>query len=335
MKLRYYIGIRLLLVIPTLFILLTSTFYIMHVLPGDPLRILYGERIEETFLEELRHDLGLDLPISTQYARYLSRFIRGDFGVSLKYRIPVIDKIKEVYPVTLELALGGLLMAVLMGVPLGVLSALNRGSRIDHIVRGFTLYVYSNPSFWVALLFQLVFGLWLGMFPISGHTPPGFRVEKVTGLLVVDSLLAMNFRGLGQSLRMLALPWLTVGLTGVPFLARVTRAALIDVMGEDYITTARAKGVKERRVVYIHAMRNALLPIITVVGGSLTWMLGGSVITEQIFAFPGLGGLLMTALQGRDFDMIQGIVSIYAVIVIFSNTFVDIIYAAADPRVKF
>jgi ABC-type dipeptide/oligopeptide/nickel transport system permease component len=180
-----------------------------------------------------------------------------------------------------------------------------------------------------------VFGLWLGIFPISGHTPPAFRVEKVTGMLVIDSLIALNLKGLIQSLRHLMLPWLTVGISGVPFLTRVTRAALIDVMGEDYITTARAKGVQERRVVYTHAMRNALLPIITVIGGSLTWMLGGSVITETIFSFPGLGGLLMDALQGRDFNMIQGIVTIYAIIVIASNTLVDIIYAAADPRVKF
>lgn len=335
MKLRYYIAIRLLLVIPTMLVLLTSTFYIMHILPGDPIRVLYGEKVPEEFINEVRHELGLDLPISQQYVRYISRFIRGDLGVSLKYRRPVIEKIKEVYPVTLELALGGLFFASAIGVPLGIISALKRGTRIDNVIRGLTLYIYSNPSFWIALLFQLTFGLWLGIFPISGHTPPAFTVKQVTRMLTVDSIIALNPRGLFQSLRHLFLPWLTIGLSGVPFLTRVTRASLIDVIGEDYITTARAKGVQERRIVYIHAMRNALLPIITVIGGSLTWMLGGSVITEQIFAFPGLGGLLMTALQGRDFDMIQGIVSIYAVIVIASNTLVDIIYAAADPRVKF
>jgi ABC-type dipeptide/oligopeptide/nickel transport system permease component len=307
----------------------------MHILPGDPIRVLYGEKVPEEFIQEVRDELGLNLPISQQYVRYISRFIRGDLGVSLKYRRPVIEKIKEVYPVTLELALGGLFLASVIGIPLGIISALKRGSRIDNVIRGLTLYIYSNPSFWIALLFQLTFGLWLGVFPISGHTPPGFTVKQVTRMLVVDSIIALNPKGLLQSLRHLFLPWMTIGLSGVPFLTRVTRASLIDVIGEDYITTARAKGVQERRIVYVHAMRNALLPIITIIGGSLTWMLGGSVITEQIFAFPGLGGLLMTALQGRDFDMIQGIVSIYAVIVIASNTLVDIIYAAADPRVKF
>jgi peptide/nickel transport system permease protein len=182
---------------------------------------------------------------------------------------------------------------------------------------------------------QLFFGYYLDVVPISGRSPPGFRLTEITGMYVVDSLLTFNFRALNQSLKYLILPWLTIALTSVPYLSRLSRAAMLNVLGEDYVTTARAKGLPDRIVTFKHALRNALLPVITSVGASFTALLGGTVITERIFALPGLGGLLMEALTSRDFTMIQGVVAIYAIIVVLMNTIIDIVYAAADPRVKY
>ena len=335
MKLRYYVIVRTLLMIPTVIILLSTVFFMMHIIPGDPVRVLYGEELPEEYLEEVRHELGLDKPMYVQYIDYMSNFFRGDLGISFRYKIPVWQKILDVYPVTVELTAGALTLSVLFGIPLGIFAALKRDTIADHTIRGLTLYLYSNPSFWTALLLQLFFGLMLGIFPISGRTPPSVHLEKVTGLLTLDSLLALDFGAFVQSARFLFLPCLSIALSNLPMLSRVTRASLIDVLGEDYIRTARATGVPEKRIVYQHALRNALLPVITSVGFSFAWLLGGSTITEQIFGLPGLGSLLIISLTGRDFNLIQGIVGIYAIVVVSMNTFVDIIYAMADPRVKF
>ena len=335
MKLRYYIIIRTLLIVPTVIILLSTVFFMMHIIPGDPVRVLYGEELPDDFIEEVRHELGLDRPMYVQYIDYMVNFFRGNLGVSFRYNIPVWQKILDVYPVTVELTVVALLLSNLMGIPLGLFAALKRDTFIDHAIRGLTLYLYSNPSFWTALLLQIFFGLILGWFPISGRTPLNVHIERVTGMLIIDSLLVGDVGAALQSLRYLFLPSLSIALSSLPMLSRVTRASLIDVMGEDYIKTARATGVPEGGVVFKHALRNALLPVITSIGFSFAWLLGGSTITEQIFGLPGLGSLLITSLTGRDFNLIQGIVGVYAIVVVALNTVVDIIYAMVDPRVKF
>jgi len=335
LKLRYYVIIRILLIVPTLIILLTSVFFMMHIIPGDPVRVLYGEELPEEYMDEVRHELGLDRPMYIQYIDYMTNFFQGDLGISFRYKIPVWHKILQVYPVTVELTVGALILSMLFGIPVGIFAAIKRDTIIDHTIRGLSLYLYSNPSFWTALLLQLFFGLMLGIFPISGRTPTNLQINRVTGLLTLDSLLALDFSAFIRSARYLFLPSLSVALSNLPMLSRITRASVIDEMGEDYITTARATGVSEKDVVYKHALRNALLPVITSIGFSFAWMLGGSTITEQIFGLPGLGSLLITSLTGRDFNLIQGIVGVYAVVLISMNTVIDIIYAIADPRVEF
>ena len=335
MKLRYYILQRILLSIPTIFLLLTSVFFLMHVLPGDPIYIMYGDKFPTVYVDQIRHNLGLDLPISQQYAAYISKLVRGDLGISLIYKIPVIEKVGQVYPVTLELAFTGLFMATLLGLPLGIMAAVRRDSTFDHVTRVLSLYIHSNPGFWVALLFQLSFGLVLGWFPISGRSHAGFELTRITGLHIVDSILTLNFTALRQSLRYLFLPCMTIAITSVPTLSRLTRAAMLNVLGEDYMVTAKAKGLPQRVITYKHGMRNGLLPVITSIGGTFTYLLGGTVITERIFSLPGLGSLLMDSLLGRDFTMIQGIVAIYALIVVSMNTLIDIVYAFADPRIRY
>lgn len=335
MKLRYYVIIRTLLIVPTVVILLSTVFFMMHIIPGDPVRVLYGNELPEEYLEEVRHELGLDRPMYIQYVEYMGKFFRGNLGVSFRYKVPVWRKIVDVYPVTVELTAFALLLSTLMGIPLGIFAALKRDTFFDHAIRGLSLYLYSNPSFFTALLLQIFFGLILGWFPISGRTPLGVHIDRITGMLVLDNLLLGDVDAALQSLRYLFLPSLSIALSSLPMLSRVTRASLIDVMGEDYINTARATGVPEGGVVYKHALRNALLPVITSVGFSFAWLLGGSTITEQIFGLPGLGSLLITSLTGRDFNLIQGIIGVYAIVVVTLNTFVDIIYAMVDPRVKF
>ena len=335
MKLRYYIIIRTLLIVPTVIILLSTVFFMMHIIPGDPVRVLYGEELPDDFIEEVRHELGLDRPMYIQYVEYMGKFFRGNLGVSFRYKVPVWRKIVDVYPVTVELTAFALLLSTLMGIPLGIFAALKRDTFFDHAIRGLSLYLYSNPSFFTALLLQIFFGLILGWFPISGRTPLGVHIDRITGMLVLDNLLLGDVDAALQSLRYLFLPSLSIALSSLPMLSRVTRASLINVMGEDYINTARATGVPEGGIVYKHALRNALLPVITSVGFSFAWLLGGSTITEQIFGLPGLGSLLITSLTGRDFNLIQGIIGVYAIVVVTLNTFVDIIYAMVDPRVKF
>ena len=321
--------------IPTIFLLLTSVFFLMQVLPGDPIVIMYGEQFPTEFVDQIRHNLGLDRPISEQYLSYLGNLVRGDLGISLIYKIPVSQKIRQVYPVTLEVAFAGLLFATLIGVPLGVIAAVRRDGIFDQVSRFLMLYIHSNPSFWIALLFQLFFGLYLGWFPISGRSPPSFDLQNITGIHLLDSILLLDYTAFTQSLKYLFLPCLTIAITSIPTLSRLTRASMLNVLGEDYMVTAKAKGLPERVIIFKHGMRNGLLPVITSIGGTFTWLLGGTVIAEKIFALPGLGSLLMGSLLGRDFTMIQGIVAFYAVIVVIMNTLIDIIYAIADPRIKY
>jgi peptide/nickel transport system permease protein len=335
MKLRYYLTVRLLLAIPTFLLLMTGVFFLMHILPGDPVTIMFGDRYPTEYIDEIKHQWGLDRPLWEQYVEFLKDLARLDLGISMVYKVPVIRKVRDVFPTTIEVAIGGLGLACIIGIPLGVVAALKRGSAFDHVTRLFTLYLHSSPGFWLALLFQLLIAFYLDLLPVSGRSPPGFRLNEITGMYVLDSILTLNFKALRQSISYLFLPWLTIAVTSVPYLSRLSRAAMLNVLGDDYVTTARAKGLPDRIITYKHALRNALLPIITSVGGSFTGLLGGTVITERIFALPGLGGLLMEALTSRDFTMIQGVVAIYAVIVVIMNTLIDIVYAMADPRVKY
>ena len=334
MKLRYYVAVRLLLIIPTMLIILSTVFFLMHVLPGDPVRMLYGDKVPEEFVQQVRHQWGLDKPISEQFVNYMIKVASGNLGVSLVYKIDVLDKIKQCYPTTLELAIGGILLSVIVGIPLGIISSINKDGKIDNLIKIITLYLYSNPTFWLALLCQLYLGVMLGILPILGRSPTAI-LHNITGMPVLDALLALDFRAFTENFRFMILPWFVTAMGLVPRLVRMTRAAMLNVLGEDYITTARAKGLTENIVFFRHALRNAILPIVTIVGTSFAFLMGGTVITEQIFALPGIGRLLFDSLSNRDFEMIQGIVIVFSIIIIFVNTFTDVTYAIADPRVEY
>lgn len=330
-----YIAIRLILSIPTILILASTVFIVTHILPGDPVRMMVGDVATEAQIQEIRHELGLDRPLYVQYLDYLYRLLRLDFGISINSRLPVIYEVSRAFPATIELTLAGLVFALALGLPSGILGALKRGKATDHLLRAFSLGCYSFPIYVTGIIFQLVVSVQLGMLPIAGRIATTVDIPRVTGLYVLDSLLTLNFATMFDALAHLALPGITLGIYLLPMISRISRAGMVEALAEDYIVTARAKGLPESMVVYRHAFRNALLPTITVIGLNFAGLLGGSMLTETVFSLPGLGRLMYRAISSRDFSMVQGIVVVYTLIVVAVNTIIDIAYSFLDPRVKY
>ena len=336
LKLSTYVIRRLLIALPMLFILLTVIFFVMRILPGDPVTIMVGEKAPPEEMQRIRHFLGLDRPIEVQFYSFLGDMFTGNFGESLVTHRPVILELSSAYPATVELAVGATLMGVVIGIPLGLVTALKRGSVVDHSGRIFTFWTYSMPEFWLGTLLQIYFAVQFGMLPTSGRLPATMDLRTITGLMTVDSLLQRNLGAFVEAIRYLILPTVTLGLvTLMPQVSRIARASMLDQMREDYIITARAKGLPEKIVLYRHALRNALLPIVSIIGLSFSGLLGGTVLVETIFSFPGLGRLLVSGLLNRDFPVVQAIVFMFAIVVVAVNTATDVLFAVLDPRVRY
>lgn len=304
---KRYLVQRLLLFVPTLLGALTLVFLFIHLIPGDPVEVMLGETASAADKEDLRHALALDEPILVQYARFLRGLAHGDLGRSLYEQGAVTDIIRARLPATLELTLGALVLAVLASFPLGILAALNRHGWLDRIALLFSLLGLSMPNFWLGPLLMIIFSIQLGWFPVSG-------------------------RG---GLSHLFLPALTLGLGMAAILTRILRASLLQVAGEDYVQMARAKGLTEPWVWLKHTLRNALLPVITIVSLQLGGLLAGAIITETIFSWPGIGRLTVQAIQTRDYPLVQGCVVTLAVSYLLVNLFADICYRLADPRITY
>ena len=307
--LRYVVG-RLVGTVPVLFGVTLLVFAMTVLTPGDRVVALLGDAaqgIGQTAREDLRRELGLDQPLPLQYVQYVGGLVQGDLGRSARSRRPVVTEIMDRLPATVELALAGLAIAVALGVSLGVLAAVRRGSVFDSLAVAVALVGVSVPVFWMGFLLMIVFALELGWLPASG-------------------------RG---TWRHLVLPAVTVGVASAAFIARITRGAVIETLGQDYVRTARSKGLAERRVVLRHALRPAMLPIVTVVGLQLGGLLGGAVLTETVFAWPGVGRLLVDAIVARDLPVVQGSVLVIALLFIGVNLVVDLSYAAINPKVRY
>jgi len=307
--LRYALG-RIVGTVPVLFGVTLLVFLMAWVTPGDPVVAMLGEAsqgISQQGLDDLRRELGLDRPLPLQYAAYVAGLVRGDLGSSVRSRRPVLAEIRDRLPATIELALAALAIAVALGVTLGVLAAVRKRTWVDGAAIAVALVGVSVPVFWSGFLLMIVFALELGWLPASG-------------------------RG---SWRHLVLPAVTVGVSSAAFIARITRGAVLEALGQDYVRTARAKGLAPRRVVLRHALRNALLPIVTVVGLQLGGLLGGAVLTETVFAWPGVGRLLVDAIVARDLPLVQGSVLVVSLLFILVNLLVDLSYAAINPRVRY
>ncbi len=330
-----YIARRLGHLIPVLLGVSVLVFFGMHLVPGDVAQLLLGDKGTAADLQRLRHQLGLDQPIYVQYMRFLFGAVRGDFGVSLRTRQSAIWEIGQALPVTIELSLAALVFAVAFGLAIGVAAARRPHSLIDTGSMIGVLIGVSMPVFWTGILLLLVFGGILGWLPLGGILDEGLTLRRITGMAILDGLLAGNGSAAASALRHLVLPAVALGVTSMATIARMARSTMLDVLTLDYVRTARAKGVGERQVVAHHALRNALLPVVTLIGLQLGLLLSGAVLTETIFALPGLGRLAITSVLARDYPVVQGVVIIAACIFVLANLLVDVLYAYLDPRIRY
>jgi len=329
-----YLIRRLILAIP---VVLGVTFfaYSMVLLTGDPATALAGEHATPQMRAALREKLGLDDPLPVQYGRFLARIAQGDLGTSLISRIPVATELRLFFPATIELALAALIIAIVVGVPLGVIAGYKHNSFADLGTTFGSLIGVSMPIFWLALILLWIFGLKLGWFPFGGRIDRSVDLQIITNLYILDSMLTLNVRALLSALHHLALPAIALATIPTAFITRITRSAMLDVLGENYVRTARAKGLEEKSVVSRHALKNAMLPVITVIGLQIGSLMTGAILTETIFAWPGMGRWIVNAILARNFPVVQTGVMVFALIYVFVNLAVDISYGWFNPRIRY
>jgi len=326
---------RLGLLLPTFLGVTLIAFALVHLIPGDPVEMLAGERgMDAERHAELMAQMGLDRPLWQQYFSYIGNVFQGDLGRSLVTREPVLRDFMILFPATVELSVCAMLFAVVLGLPAGVLAAVRRGTFMDHTVMGVSLTGYSMPIFWWALLLILLFSVNLGWTPVSGRISVMFWIEPVTGFLLIDTLLAGDTEAFWSALHHLLLPAIVLGTIPLAVIARMTRSAMMEVVREDYIRMARAKGLSPLRVVNLHALRNALIPVVTVIGLQVGVLLAGAILTETIFAWPGVGKWLVDSIQRRDYPSVQGGILLVATTVMVVNLIVDVLYGLINPRIR-
>lgn len=334
-----YLLIRLLLVIPMVWLLLTVVFILMRVAPGDPVQAAQGGRLSGPALAEMRHRLGFDKPLIVQYGEYFRDILRGDFGASTSGNATVTDVIKHEGAATLELTLAALLIALVIGFTVGLLIGRFRDSPLDVAGRLFGILTYAAPVFWVGILFQLLFVAKLGWLPGSGQADVLVNIElqnnSHTNIYLLDALINGDWSAFRNVLVHLILPALTLGLLVCGVFIRLVRVNVIQTLKHDYIEAARARGISESRVVLRHAFRNALVPVVTVVGLQAALLMSGAVLTETTFNWPGIGQALIEYLKSRDYVMVQGIVTVFALIVVGVSLVIDVVTALIDPRVRY
>ncbi|WP_221074388.1 ABC transporter permease subunit [Agarivorans aestuarii] len=326
---------KLMLVIPTFIGITLLTFTLIRLIPGDPIEVMAGERgVSPERHAALRAELGLDQPLLVQYFDYVKNIASGDLGRSLITKTPVTEEFMTLFPATVELATCAAIFAILVGLPCGIIAAVKRGSLFDHSVMTFSLTGYSMPIFWWALLLMLVFSVNLGVTPVSGRLDVTFWIDEVTGFMLIDTLLSDEDGAFLSALHHLVLPSIVLGTIPMAVIARMTRSSMLEVLGEDYIRTARSKGMAPMRVIVVHALRNALIPVITVIGLQVGILLSGAILTETIFAWPGIGKWLIESIGRRDYPVVQGGILIVATIIIVVNLIVDILYGVVNPRIR-
>ena len=329
-----YIAARLVQLLFVLVGVSVVVFVTMHLLPGDVAQLLLGEHATTEQLLRLRRQLGLDQPVWVQYARFMHGALTGDLGISILTNHPALDDVLSTFPVTLQLALVSLLLASLCGVPVGVLAAVWQGSRFDAVVMTLTLFGVSMPIFWLGLMLLVLFAAGLGLLPVGGLMPVGMDPPHITGMSIIDSLLSGNTAMIGASLRHMLLPSVTLASVPLALIVRITRAEVLTATMADHVRTARAKGVADSKVILRHVLRNAAIPIVTVIGLQLGLLLSGAVLTETIYSLPGLGRLMVDSILSRDYPVVQAGALFIAVIFVLVNLVVDFLYAALDPRIS-
>lgn len=326
---------RLSLIIPTFFGMTLLAFFLIRLVPGDPIETLAGERgIDAARHAVLLKEYGLDQPLMTQYGIYIGKVLQGDLGKSVITQTPVLSEFAALFPATIELALCAILFALIVGIPAGIIAAVKRNSLFDHGVMGVSLTGYSMPIFWWGLLLILLFSVQLDLTPVSGRIAVQYFIEPVTGFLLIDTLLAGETDAFFSAAAHLILPTIVLGTNPLAVIARMTRSAMLEVLGEDYIRTAKAKGLSKFTVVAIHALRNALIPVVTVIGLQVGVLFTGAILTETIFSWPGVGKWLIEAIGRRDYPVLQGGMLLLGGLVMAVNLLVDVAYGVINPRIR-
>ena len=330
-----FVARRLSLLIPTFFGITLLTFALIRMIPGDPVEVLMGvRRVDPELHAQAMERLGLNKPLYLQYIDYIGRLAQGDLGESLRTRTSVWKEFTTLFPATLELAIAALVIAGTLGVLAGVIAALKRGSLFDHGVMGISLVGYSMPIFWWGLILIMFFSVGLGWTPVSGRIDLLYDVQPVTGFMLIDTLLSDEEGAFLDALHHMILPAIVLATIPLAVIARMTRSAMLEVLREDYVRTARAKGLSPNRVVFVHGLRNALIPVLTVFGLQIGTLLAGAVLTETIFSWPGIGKWLIESIGARDYPVVQNGILLVACLVILVNFTVDILYGLANPRIR-
>jgi len=316
--------------------LMFLTFVAIRLVPGDPVEVRTGEHgMSPERLAYFRHELGLDQPVSKQFVEYVWRLAHGDFGVSVSSQQKVLTEFLTLFPATLELSLFAMLFAIVVGVPAGAFAAVKRGGVYDQALMTISLFGYSMPIFWWGLLLIMFVSVRLGLLPVSGRIDLiNYSFDQPTGFMTIDALMSDQPGAFLDALRHLVLPAIVLGTVPLAVIARMTRSSMLEVLNEDYVRTARAKGLAPRRVIGVHALRNALLPVVTVVGLSISGLMAGAVLTETIFSWPGVGRWLIDSIGRRDYPALQGGVMLISAVVIGVNLLVDLVYGVIDPRIR-
>ncbi|HTQ83236.1 MAG TPA: ABC transporter permease subunit [Pseudolabrys sp.] len=326
---------RVSLIVPTFIGITLLVFVLVRLIPGDPIETMAGEHgIDQALHESLRHEYGFDRPVIVQYGYYLLRLVHGDLGRSIATHKPVVDEFATLFPATMELSVCAILFALCIGLPAGVIAAVRRNSIFDHGVMGLSLTGYSMPIFWWGLLLILLFSVQLGWTPVSGRIAVLYFIEPKTGFLLIDTLLAGDTAAFRSALSHLILPAIVLGTIPLAVIARMTRSAMLEVLGEDYIRTARAKGLSNFRVIAVHAFRNALIPVVTVIGLQVGVLFTGAILTETIFSWPGVGHWLIEGISRRDYPVLQGGTLLIGAIIMTVNLLVDVTYGFINPRIR-
>jgi peptide/nickel transport system permease protein len=325
---------RLAEAVPVLAGVSVVVFLFLRLIPGDPALTLLGERANEQNLARVREQFGLNQPLHVQYWRFAERALHGDLGRSIRTNRPVMEEARSRFAATVELSVAALTLAVVAGVGAGVVSAMRRGSLADHLARVLSLAGISMPIFWLGLVLIWVFGVQLQWLPTDGRLDATVRYTPVTNFVLIDAVLQRRWDLIPNLLRHLALPAVALSTVPMAVIARMTRSAMLEVLRADYVRTARAKGLPERMVIFGHALRNAALPVVTIVGLQVGFLLSGAILTETIFAWPGVGRWVFESILNRDYPVVQGMTLAVAVIFVAVNLLVDILYALLDPRIR-
>ena len=332
---RWYVTKRLLLLIPVLLGVSILSFSLIRLAPGDPARTIAGEHASPQTISAIREKYGLDKPFTMQYWVWLKRVLRGDLGRSIVSNEHVMREILDRFPNTVELTFFAMFIAVAVGAVAGIVSASRQYSVIDYTTMGVALFGVSMPVFWLGIMLMMIFGVFLKWLPIGGRMDTLIPFRRITGLYLLDSLIVWNGPALASSLRHLIMPSVALATIPMATIARVTRSSMLEVLRQDFIRTERAKGLSERVVIYKHAARNALLPVVTVIGLEFGLLLAGAILTETIFAWPGIGRYVVNAVRMRDYPAVQGCLLFFALTFVVVNLITDLLYVFIDPRIKY